>query len=117
METLFIHALQVRARIGVYAWEQALLRPLQLDLALHGDFRAACQSDQLADTLDYDQLSAAIRALAAEQPFALIERFAEAVAHCALGFEPVRRVEVTVTKRGAIPDAATVAFRVVRERQ
>lgn len=116
MDTLFIRALTVRCQIGVYPWEQRSLRPLSVDLALHGDFAAAAASDQLDDTLNYATLAEAVRALAASRPFALIEHLAGEIAALALADLRLNAVEVTVTKRGAVAEADAVAITLRRNR-
>lgn len=116
MDTLFLRQLQVRCCIGVYQWEQQSLRPLTLDIALHGDFSAAAASDQLADTLDYFQLAEQIQALAASRPFALIEHLAGSVCTLALADARVHSCEVTVSKRGAVAAADAVGITLRRQR-
>mgnify|MGYP006177000983 CR=1 FL=1 len=105
VDTLFLRQLQIRCCIGVYAWEQHSLRPLTVDVALHGNFSAAAASDQLADTVDYFQLAEQIHALAASRPFALIEHLAGSICTLALADARIHSCEVTIHKRGAVAAA------------
>ncbi len=116
MDSLFIQALTVRCRIGVYDWEQQGLRPLTVDLRLDGDFSAAAASDCLDDTLNYATLADGVRALASSRPFALIEHLAGEIAALALADSRIQAVEVTVSKRGAVAEAAAVGITLRRQR-
>lgn len=116
MDSLFIQALTVRCRIGVYDWEQQSLRPLAVDLRLDADLSAAAASDRLDDTLNYATLADAIRALASSRPFALIEHLAGEIAALAMADARVKAVEVTVRKRGAVAEAEAVGITLRRSR-
>ncbi|MBQ1784221.1 MAG: dihydroneopterin aldolase [Gammaproteobacteria bacterium] len=116
MDSLFIQALTVRCRIGVYDWEQRGLRPLTVDLRLDADFSAAAASDRLDETLNYATLADAIATLAGSRPFALIEHLAGEIAALALLDSRVNAVEVTVRKRGAVAEADAVGITLRRRR-
>jgi 7,8-dihydroneopterin aldolase/epimerase/oxygenase len=59
---------------------------------------AGIRSDQLADTVDYTQVVARVRALNERQRFNLIEALAAAIADDLLDHLPVSRVRVRVRK-------------------
>jgi dihydroneopterin aldolase len=80
MNTIFIRELRVETRIGVYAWERHRSQPLLIDLELELPSTKPFVSDEFADALDYAAIVKRVRALAADHPYHLLERFAEALA-------------------------------------
>ena len=114
-DAILIGGLAVKALIGVYGWEQQAPRPLSLDLEMELDLRAAGASDALADTVDYGAVSELAAKVAAEQPYALVERYAEVLAQRLLAGFPVERLRLTVHKPGAVPGARTISVRIERK--
>jgi dihydroneopterin aldolase len=119
MDYVRIRKLQLSVFLGVYAEEQAAPRPAVADIELGLDLSRAATSDSLADTVDYDALSQAIRAACCEptKHYALVERLAGEIADTCLGFDPrIESVRVTVGKPGAIISAETVEVEIFRSR-
>ncbi|MDQ6619116.1 MAG: dihydroneopterin aldolase [Pseudomonadota bacterium] len=116
MNSIFIHDLRVRTRIGVYAWERHLPQTLRLDvdLGLPGD--AAFASDQLADALDYSAVVKRLQMLASEHRHQLLERFAQTVADIALHEFNATWVKVRVAKLGALAGVREVGVMIERKR-
>ena len=114
MDIVYIRGLRVATVIGVYDWERRVRQTLVLDLDMAADVAGAAASDDLADALDYSAVSQAVRALAAESHFALVERFAEAVAERVRDGFGVPWVRVAVRKPGAVADAEGVGVIIER---
>ena len=105
--------------LGVYAEEQAAPRPAVADIELGLDLSRAAAGDSLADTVDYDALSHAIRdaCCAPTKRYALVERLAGEISDICLGFDPrIESVRVTVGKPGAVAVAETVEVEILRLR-
>ena len=98
-DTLRLHDLQVRCRIGVYEWERRTRQTVRIDLELPIDAASAAVSDDVRDAVDYAALAERLRALAAGRPFRLMETLAEAVAAAVLEASGSPRVRVRVRKR------------------
>ena len=113
-----LRGLRVLAYCGVLPEEQARRQPFSVDLDLHCDLRPAGRSDDLADTADYGAVCAAIEQLAADERFALLERFAQAIAYVVLAHDVVATVTVAVAKlRPPVPqDLASSGVRITRTR-
>ena len=116
MDIVFIKQLQVDTVIGVYDWEKTLSQSLFLDLALHTDLRQAAAADDIKLTLDYAVIAEKVTALITAQPIELIETVAERVAAMLLAEFATSKVDVTVYKPGAVPQAHTVGVNIVRSR-
>lgn len=85
---------------GVYDFER--LQPQTFVVDLTCDLSPRPDSDDLATTVDYAELSKAVQADITGQPVNLIETLAERVARTCLNHPLIAAVEVTVHK----PDAA-----------
>lgn len=110
MDFIFIEELRLETLIGVYDWERHRRQTVQLDLEIGlRDLRAAA-SDAVADTVDYGEVAARLRRLAAESSFALIEALAESVATIVLEEFHAGWVKVRVTKLGLMRDARRVGI-------
>jgi len=114
-----LRGLRVVGRIGVLDHERAQDQPLEVDLDLVVDLRAAGANDDLADTVDYGAVCSAVAATVAAGHVALLERLAARVADTALGLDDrIAAVEVTIRKlRPPVPfDLATSGVHIVRTR-
>ncbi|MDX1536921.1 dihydroneopterin aldolase [Arsukibacterium sp.] len=114
MDIVFIKQLQVDTIIGVYDWEKSIQQRLLLDLTLTADQRNAAARDDISLTLDYAVIAEKVTALITAEPIELIETVAEKVAAMLLTEFATSKVEVTVSKPGAVAQAQTVGVHIVR---
>jgi dihydroneopterin aldolase len=91
---------------GVLPEEQDRAQPFAIDLDLVVDLRAAGQSDDLADTIDYGAVTEAVVAEVAGPSAALLERLAERIALRVLALTGDRATAVTVTVHKLRPPVA-----------
>jgi dihydroneopterin aldolase len=115
MTRVFVTGLKVQAEIGVYRHEIGRVQPLVVDVEL--DVPSA-GSERLSDTLNYETILAAARAIAGQGHIELVETFAERLAAACLEDSRVTRARVRVEKPLALaPDAvgAGVEITVVRD--
>lgn len=87
-----------------------------VNITLHADYRKACRSDRIEDTVDYKAIKKQVVEMVEASKFFLIERLAQGVADICLERPEVQRVEVTVDKPGALRFARSVAVEIARER-
>jgi dihydroneopterin aldolase len=116
MNSIFVHDLRVETRIGVYDWEQHLPQPLRLDLELGLPSDAAFTSDNFKDAVDYAAVVKRLKALAADHPHKLMERFAQAIADIVLGEFGAPWVKVRVAKLAPIPGVRELGVAIERRR-
>jgi dihydroneopterin aldolase len=114
MNTIFIHDLRVSTRIGVYAWERELPQTIRLDVELEVPSAAAFGSDDFADALDYSAIVGRLKALAADHPHRLLERFAQAIADVVLAEFRAPWVRVRVAKLGAVAGVRELGVQIER---
>lgn len=103
---IFVRGLAVEAEIGVYKHEHGRLQPLVVDVELDV---AASGFERLADTVNYETVGEAARAIVAEGRIDLVETFAERLAHACLSDQRVTRVRVRVEKPLALAPHAQAA--------
>ncbi|MEF2521731.1 bifunctional dihydroneopterin aldolase/7,8-dihydroneopterin epimerase [Vibrio mimicus] len=116
MDKVFIEQLEVITTIGVYDWEQQIKQKLVLDLEMAHDNRYAGKSDDVADALDYAQVSQAVIEHIEQGRFLLVERVAEEVAELIMTRFSVPWIRIRLTKPGAVPQAKGVGVIIERAR-
>ena len=114
MDTIFIHGLQCRCVIGVWAWEKKVQQTLVLDIDLATDITKAASSDDLKDTLDYKKLSDRVIAYAQDNPVDLIETLVERLAEVILAEFDVPWVRIRLDKGGAVKNVKHVGVQIER---
>ncbi len=117
LDRVFIQGLTVEARIGVHAYEMPLRQRLVLDLEMSVDLASSAASGQLEETIDYKAVAEAIRALANDRHFALVESLAEAAARIILEEFGALAVRIVVAKPGAVRGTSTVGVILERTRR
>lgn len=115
MDEVFLRGMQFYGRHGVLPQEQVLGQRFIVHVRLQADLRAACASDEVADTVNYAAVHACVQARVQGQPVNLIERLAELIAQDILTTWPtVAQVTVEVEKPQApiagVLDTAGVAI-------
>ncbi|EMF7366231.1 bifunctional dihydroneopterin aldolase/7,8-dihydroneopterin epimerase [Vibrio vulnificus] len=114
LDKVFIEQLEVITIIGVYDWEQQIKQKLVLDIEMAHDNRPAGKSDDVADALDYAQVSEAVLNHIESGRFLLVERVAEEVAELIMTQFSVPWIRIRLAKPGAVPQARAVGVVIER---
>ncbi len=115
--TIGLKDLRIECIVGIYPRERIEEQPLFLDVEVDQDFAAAAASEHVHDTVDYDQIAAALTDLARDRQYQLIETFAEDGAALILQrWTAVEAVRIEVRKPRAVPAAACSFVRLERSR-
>lgn len=114
MDTVFIERLETYTTIGVYDWEQTITQRLVFDIEMGWDNKKAAASDDVADCLNYAEVSDAVVELVEGGRFALIERVAEEVAKLLMHRFSIPWVRIRLDKPGAVARAASVGVVIER---
>jgi dihydroneopterin aldolase len=96
--TIELRGLAFEARHGVLADEREQGQRFSLDLRLVPLGAAACETDRLADAVDYGEVATVAVELATRRAYDLLERVAAVVGDGLLTRFPLERVSVTVHK-------------------
>ncbi len=113
-DRIHITDLMLRTIIGVNDWERVERQDVLLNITLFGDLRAAGESDQIEDTINYRTVTKQIiQHVESSQRFT-VESLATDVARICLQAEGVVRVWVRVEKPGALRFARSVGVEIER---
>ncbi len=116
VDTVFLHGLEIEARIGVYDWEQRITQVLRLDIDLANDNARAAEADDIGVTVDYAAVAVRLQALASSRPWTLVETFAESAAALILEVFAAPWVRLVVTKQVRLPERTAVGVCIERRR-
>lgn len=118
MDSIEIRGLRVFAHHGVFPEEKRDGQTFVIDVTLTADLSAASTSDDLADTINYGELSHRIAAAVQETRFDLIERLAGHLLDLVMADDRVEVAEVRIAKPAAPVEVELdeVAVRLMRRR-
>ena len=112
-DRILIEGLRLQARVGVTAEERAKPQPVEVDLELWRDLRAAGRSDRMEETVDYAAAAGEARRFVEGGSFRLVERIAGGLAGLLLERFEVQEIRVRVRKF-SLPGARSVGVEVSR---
>ncbi|MEE8601588.1 dihydroneopterin aldolase [Euzebya tangerina] len=118
MDSIEIRGLRVFAHHGVFREEKRDGQTFVIDVTLTADLAAASTSDDLADTINYGELSHRVADAVRDTQFDLIERLAGHLLDLVMADERVQTAEVRIAKPSAPVgvDLDEVAVRLTRHR-
>lgn len=115
MAKISIIDLEVFYRVGVPDAERAQPQRLLLTVELESDFSAAANSDSIADTIDYFDVTRRLLKLGEGRDWKLIEKLAADIADFVL-FEFKPQAVTVAVKKFIIPQARHVAVSLTKVR-
>ncbi len=114
MDVIFIEGYTGQTVIGIH--DSELHRPQTIVVDVHAGLpRAkACDTDRIADTIDYAQVRARLQALYSDHRLTLLESFAETIAEALIADFGAAWVRVKVVKPKKFPDVEAVGVVIER---
>ena len=116
MDKTFIKDLVARGIIGINDWEREKPQEMLINITVFSDTRAAAQSDDLIDCVDYRALTKKAQSHAETAARFTVEALANDIAAICLEQELVQRVIVRVEKPGAVRFSKSVGVEVERSK-
>lgn len=116
LDRIYIRDLEFRCIIGINSDERREKQDVVTNITLWADLSAACQSDNIEDTVDYKAIKKAILKMAEESQFFLVEALAQAMVDICLQNSRVQQARVLVEKPTALRFARTVGVEITRTR-
>lgn len=117
-DRIAVRGIRAYGRHGVFALEQTLRQPFDIDIDLDADLAAARAGDDLDDTLDYAALHAVVTRLVETSSYRLLERLADEIGAYLIRDPRVLRARVTIAKprllSGATPSVTIETVRSTR---
>ncbi|MFT7646587.1 MAG: dihydroneopterin aldolase [Candidatus Poriferisodalaceae bacterium] len=116
LDRIELRGLRVVTIVGVLPEERVRAQPLELDLDLYGDLRAAGETDDLDKTVNYGTVTTLVTEICHREHAQLLERLAHVVADELCALDGVVAATATVRKlRPPVPeDLASSAVCVTR---
>ncbi|MEM7027764.1 MAG: dihydroneopterin aldolase [Pseudomonadota bacterium] len=102
MDKIYIKDLRIDTVIGIYDWERRMKQTVILDIEMATDIRAAANSDNIEDTLNYKDVAKRLLAYVGESEFELVEALAERITEIILSEFNTSWVKLTLNKKGAL---------------
>jgi len=114
LDHIEIKDLRLRCIIGSNEEERHQAQDVVINLTLFTDTRRAGQSDDLADTVNYQTLTDRLAEHVEQSHYFLLEALAASIAHLCLAEAGVERVIVQVEKPGALRRARSAGVVIER---
>jgi dihydroneopterin aldolase len=93
-----LKGLTVFGHYGVSPAEREVGQKIELDIDLCADLRAACQSDSLKDTINYEAVYAKVTEVVSGRKHRLLEALGEDICYNLLKSFPISRVTIHLRK-------------------
>ncbi len=123
LDRLSLRGMRFDCIVGLFDFERNTPQPVELDVTLHFDTRAAARQGKLTSTVDYSRILGELRFILVAGRFRLLESAAEAVAAWLLAPPSqdvprphVERVDVRLSKLVALSGAAVPTLEIHRTR-
>jgi 7,8-dihydroneopterin aldolase/epimerase/oxygenase len=116
MDVIFIRDIRLDTLIGAYEFERRQPRTLQVNIEIGRRSIRACETDRLADTIDYAAVVDVVRDTFASHRFHLLEPLADMIASRILDKFDAQWTSIELSKSGVVTDALDVGVRIERSR-
>ncbi len=117
MDRIEIKDLLLRGIIGIQDWEREKKQDILINITLFGDLRAAGESDDIADTINYRSVTKQVISHVETAERFTVEALAADIAAICLQTPGVERARVRVEKPGALRFARSVGVEIERGRE
>ncbi len=114
MDIIFIEGFESETVIGIDPEELHEKQPVRIDLWAGLPKSRACETDHIADTIDYGKVHAALEGLLAAHGMQLLEGLAEAIAQTLLDDFGAHWVRVSLVKPRKFPNVRAVGVTIER---
>lgn len=115
-DKILIRDLKLETIIGLFPWEREVRQTLLIDLDIGTDIRAAAESNNLNDTINYAEICERIAKLADEGRYKLIESLAEKISTLVIEEFHALDVKVTIYKQDVMTQVAKVGVSIERKK-
>jgi dihydroneopterin aldolase len=115
-DKVLINDLTVDAILGILPEERVQAQRVVINLTIFTDTQPAAKSQNIADTVNYAELSSQAAQLTVEGEYLLIESLVEDLAVLTLDHPTAKAVTVRVEKPQAVSAAGSVGIEIYRQR-
>jgi len=114
MDLIFVEGFVGETVIGIHESELHRAQPLEIDVHAGLPHARACDTDRIADTIDYGVVTERLRRLLVEHRLTLLEAFAEEIADILIAEFGAHWVRVKVVKPRKFADVSAVGVQIER---
>ena len=114
MDIIHLKNIQIKTKIGVWAWEKLISQNISLDLEFAVDTSISSKSDKLSDTKDYSRVVSEIEYFIQNNSLQLIESLAVQLTEKLMQEFSLPWIELKVNKIGIIPNVTEIGITVER---
>jgi dihydroneopterin aldolase len=114
MDIVFIEDLRIDTVIGIYDWERRVRQTLSFDIEMAFDNTKPAATDDIADTLNYKEVSRRLVDYVSASSFGLVETLAERCVTIVREEFGVSWVRLKLSKPGAVRSAKSVGVQIER---
>ena len=104
-----VENLRLRTIVGIFEWEKKVRQDIIINIEMYIEDNTASETDDIADTVDYKQITKNIINYVEGNSFNLIEKIAGDVAKQVMNDRRVKKTVVKVDKPGALRFADSVS--------
>lgn len=116
MDLIFIEGFEGQTVIGINQDELTLPQPVRIDLVAGLPRSRACETDRIADTIDYGAVHEALTTLLASHRVQLLEALAESIAELLIDSFGAHWVRVVLVKPRKFANVSAVGVAIERRR-
>jgi len=117
MDKIIIEDLNVEAFIGIYQHEKENKQPLFITLELSVNLSKPALSDNINDTIDYDNVVSDVKSVLESKHFELIESAAMEIMRTLFKHHNCATIKIIINKPNAIADAVKTCIKMKRSRK
>lgn len=117
MDVIFIEGFTAQTIIGIFQDELHAAQPVRIDVAAGVPRARACDTDRIADTIDYGKVREALLELLATHKVQLLEALAELIADMLLQRFGAHWARIVLVKPHKFPDVQSVGVVIERRRE
>ncbi|HEY5039096.1 MAG TPA: dihydroneopterin aldolase, partial [bacterium] len=115
-DLITLTGLKVSCIIGIFDWERKKKQDVVIDMKFPTNTRKAAFRDDIRDALDYKRIAKATIAFVEKSHFQLVETLVERLAEHLLKNLKLQRIDLKVSKPGAIRGSQNVGVEIIRTR-
>jgi len=116
-DKIIIRDLFLRTIIGLNDWEREKKQDIVLNIIIHTDMKKAGDSDDIADSVNYKNITKQIIDMVEKSSYQLLEKLASTIAREIIEKFHVEKIEITIDKLHALRFSRSVAVQIVREKK
>lgn len=110
-----IKNLKLHTIIGVYDWEKNIDREIIINAEITTNLTRSLHSDDISDTVDYDQIISKIKELVANNRFKLIEKMAQTLMDEILTNPHISKCKLEIDKVGVVENVDSFSVTIEQE--